>query len=380
MTIDLDGADALLLVDSSERNADLYYATHFRAPGAFFFLWTRQAKIAVMSDLELDRAKAQAQVDQVLSLSGYEQQWRDQGVAQPTRAQLLLAVLRDLGLRRLRVPAEFHFELADQLRQAGLLLQAVPAPLFPQRQFKSPEELAAIQQALQAAEQGMEAAVETLRRARVGAERVLHADGQALTAERLRRLIHHRLLDEDCTAHNTIVACGEQGCDPHEGGHGPLRAGQTIVIDIFPRSAISGYFGDITRTVVKGRAPEAVRKLYETVQRGQELALGQIRAGAEGGQLHQAILELFASAGYQTGEKDGHLQGFFHSTGHGLGLEIHELPRIGPRSEALRSGQVVTVEPGLYYPGLGAVRLEDVVLVGEEGCQNLTAYPKFLEV
>ncbi len=380
MTIALGGADALLLVGDSERNADLYYATRFRAPGTFFFLWTSRAKIAVMSDLELDRAKAQAQVDQVLSHSAFVEQLRRQGQERPATHQVLLAVLQELGLQRLQVPSEFPFELADQLRQAGIQLQVGPTPLFPQRQFKTPEELQAIRRSLHAAEQGMEAAIEMLRQANVGDDQVLYVEGQILTAQRLRQQIHHRLLDEDCTAQRTIVACGEQGCDPHQEGNGPLRAGQTLILDIFPQSALSGYFGDITRTVVKGRAPEPVRKLYETVQRGQELALQQIRAGVEGGAIHQAVQDFFTAQGYPTGEKDGQLQGFFHSTGHGLGLEIHEAPRIGPRAPALQPGQVVTVEPGLYYRGLGAVRLEDVVLVHEKGCELLTTYPKFLEV
>lgn len=380
MTIDLGGADALLLVGNSERNADLYYATRFRAPGTFFFLWTARAKIAVMSDLELDRAKAQAQVDQVLSHSAFVEELRRQGQERPATHQILLAVLQELGLQRLKVSSEFPFELADQLRQAGIQLQATPVPLFPQRQFKTLDELQAIRHSLHAAEQGMEAAIEMLRQASVGNDQVLYIEGQVLTAQRLRQQIHHRLLDEDCTAQRTIVACGEQGCDPHQEGSGPLRAGQTLILDIFPQSAQSGYFGDITRTVVKGRAPEPVHKLYETVQRGQQLALEQIRAGAEGGQIHQAVQDFFTAQGYATGEKDGQLQGFFHGTGHGLGLEIHEAPRIGPHAPALQAGQVVTVEPGLYYRGLGAVRLEDVVLVREQGCELLTSYPKFLEV
>jgi Xaa-Pro aminopeptidase len=132
--------------------------------------------------------------------------------------------------------------------------------------------------------------------------------------------------------------------------------------------------------VVKGQAPEAVGKLYETVQRGQDLALKAIRAGAEGGAIHQAVQDFFAAQGYPTGEREGYLQGFFHGTGHGLGLEIHEAPRISPRAPALKGGQVVTVEPGLYYRGLGAVRIEDVVLVREEDCELLTRYPKFLEI
>ncbi len=380
MAIDLGGADALLLLGDSERNTDLYYATRFRAPGSFIFLWTSQAKIAVMSDLELDRAKAQAQVDQVLSHSAFVEALRRQGHEHPANHQVLLAVLGELGLKRLLVPAEFPFSLADQLRQTGIELQTGPTPLLPQRQFKTPEELQAIRRSLHAAEQGMEAAIEALRQANVGDDQILHAEGQVLTAQRLRQLIHHRLLDEDCTAQRTIVACGEQGCDPHQEGHGPLRANQTLILDIFPQSALSGYFGDITRTVVKGRAPEPVRRLYETVQRGQQLALEQIRAGAEGTQIHQGVQDYFTAQGYATGEQDGQLQGFFHSTGHGLGLDIHESPRIGPRSPALQAGQVVTVEPGLYYRGLGAVRLEDVVLVKEDGCELLTTYPKFLEV
>ncbi|MBM3278788.1 MAG: aminopeptidase P family protein [Candidatus Handelsmanbacteria bacterium] len=380
MTVDLNGADALLLVGDSERHTDLYYATRFRAPGAFIFLWTPQSKIAVMSDLELDRAKAQAQVDQVLAHSALVEELRRQGQEQPAQHQVLLAVLRQLGLRRLLVPADFPFGLADQLRQGGIELQAGPAPLFPQRQIKSAEELQAIRRSLRAAELGMEVAVAALRRSQIGADQVLYTEGQVLTAQRLRQLIHHHLLDEECSAQRTIVACGEQGCDPHQEGSGPLRAGQTLILDIFPQSATSGYFGDITRTVVKGRAPALVQRLYETVRQGQQLAIGQICAGAEGGAIHKAVQDYFTAQGYTTGEEDGQLQGFFHSTGHGLGLDIHESPRIGPRAPALQAGQVVTVEPGLYYRRLGAVRLEDVVLVGEGGCQLLTSYPKFLEI
>lgn len=380
MAIDLGGADALLLVGDSERSADLYYATRFRAPGSFIFLWTAQAKVAVMSDLELDRAKAEAQVDQVLSHSAFVEDLRRQGEETPAHHQVVLAVLQQLGLRRLLVPAEFPFALADQLRQAGIELQAGPSPLFPQRQFKSADELQAIRRSLHAAEQGLEAAVNVLRQARIGGDQVIYYEDQVLSAQRLRQIIHHRLLDEDCSAQRTIVACGEQGCDPHQEGSGPLRAGQTLILDIFPQSLASGYFGDITRTVVKGIAPEPVRRLYETVHQGQQLALARIRAGAEGGAVHRAVQEFFTAQGYTTGEKDGQLQGFFHSTGHGLGLDIHEFPRIGPRAAALQAGQVVTVEPGLYYRGLGGVRLEDVVLVKEDGCELLTSYPKFLEV
>jgi len=180
---------------------------------------------------------------------------------------------------------------------------------------------------------------------------------------------------------HTIVACGTQACDPHECGHGPLYADEPIIIDVFPRSQKTGYFGDITRTVVKGRPSEALRKLYNTVERGQQLAFEELRKDVRGRDVHKHVLEFFEREGYKTGKSDGRMQGFFHGTGHGLGLDLHEAPRLGKTStDTLRRGNVVTVEPGLYYPGIGGVRLEDVALITDNGARNLTKFEKALEV
>ena len=379
MNIDFDGADALLLIGDSERSADLYYATGFRAPDAFVFAWTPSEKILMASDLELDRARTQAEVDRVVASSHYERKLKESGKEQPGFDDLLLALLGDLEIKKVRVPADFPLGTGDFLRRAGLQLQVAPAPLFPQRQIKTDAEIEAVRRSMHAAEQGMEAAIEALRAAEIR-DGLLYLDGQVLTSERIRRLIHLALMEQDCSGRHTIVAGGDQGCDPHQAGSGPLRGGETIIIDIFPQSDDSGYFGDITRTVVKGEAPKAVRELYETVRRGQELGLERIRAGADGRQIHEAIKNLFTESGYETGEQNGHLQGFFHGTGHGLGLEIHEAPRISARSDLLQEGHVVTVEPGLYYPGVGGVRIEDVVVVRKDGCENLTTYPRVLEI
>ena len=380
MEFDLKGADALLVVGDSERNADLYYATRFRAPDPFVFVWTAGEKILMASDLEVDRSRAQATVDRVVASSGYERLLRERGTEQPGFDDVLRELLRELEIERLLVPTDFPMGTGDGLRRAGLQLDIAPQPLFPGRQIKTDKEVEAVRQSQAAAERGMEAAVDGIRRSEIGDEGQLFLDGEVLTSERLRRLVHLALMERDCTAQHTIIACGEQGCDPHQVGSGPLRTGETIIIDIFPESSLSGYFGDITRTVVKGPAPEAVHRLYEIVHRSQQQALEQIRAGADGRQIHQEILDLFTEAGYATGEKDGRMQGFFHGTGHGVGLEIHEPPRMGLRGDTLQAGQVVTVEPGLYYLGLGGVRIEDTVVVREEGCQNLTTYPKQLEV
>jgi Xaa-Pro aminopeptidase len=152
------------------------------------------------------------------------------------------------------------------------------------------------------------------------------------------------------------------------------------VIDIFPRSLQTRYWGDMTRTVVRGTASPAVRKIYRDVQDAEELAISLLRPGAEGMEIHQAVLDHFKSRGYESGEVDGRMQGFIHGTGHGVGLEIHEPPRLSRVKATLKAGNVVTVEPGLYYPGVGAVRIEDLMVIGVAGPRNLNTFPKVLEV
>jgi Xaa-Pro aminopeptidase len=179
---------------------------------------------------------------------------------------------------------------------------------------------------------------------------------------------------------HTIISSGNQCVDPHHEGTGPIKANTSIIFDIFPRSQTTGYFGDLSRTVVRGRASDKLKKIYATVQAGQKIGFDLVRDGLNGKEVHQKILDLFAREGFPTGQIKGRMQGFFHGTGHGLGLDIHEAPRIAPVDATLKSGHVVTVEPGLYYLGIGGVRLEDVVLVTDQGNKNLTDCPQFLEI
>jgi len=231
------------------------------------------------------------------------------------------------------------------------------------------------------AEVGMAEGMQVLRNSKPGRGRKLFWHHLPLTSEKLRAVIDCAILQACGLAANTIVAGGEQGCDPHERGHGPLHADKPIIIDIFPRSQKTGYFGDITRTVVRGRASEAVRKIYDTVFHGQKIALQKVCAGTPTAEIHQCVQQFFLQRGYETGKRNGRMEGFFHGTGHGLGLEIHESPRMGATSTGvLKAGQVVTVEPGLYYPEIGGVRLEDVALVTHNGARNLTRFEKVLEI
>ena len=185
-------------------------------------------------------------------------------------------------------------------------------------------------------------------------------DGRPLTSERVRHAIEIACLEKGAQARQTIVAGGEQACDPHCQGTGPLRPNELIVIDVFPRVARTGYFGDMTRTFLKGRASPQQRRLVNTVRQAQQKALETIKAGVTGGRIHAIVENHFKAAGYRTNRSNGRPEGFIHGTGHGLGLEIHEPPRLNRTGPRLKAGSVITVEPGLYYRGLGGCRIEDV--------------------
>jgi len=185
--------------------------------------------------------------------------------------------------------------------------------------------------------------------------------------------LHHVALAKD-----TFVAGGIQACDPHERGSGPLRAHQSIILDIFPRDPRTGYFGDITRTVVKGRPPEALQQMHSTVSQGQQRILRQLRPGLNGQKSQDELRNWFRDRGYPTEIRRGRWTGFFHGVGHGLGLEVHEAPRFAVPK--LPAGAVITVEPGLYVPGIGGVRMEDVVHLTGHGHRRLTRFPGIWQI
>jgi Xaa-Pro aminopeptidase len=369
------------MVADSEHDANMLYATGMFVPDAFVYFRSKGRSYVVMSDLEIDRARRQANGCQVLSLSRYQRQLRKSGIKRPQLADLIAAILRPRGIRRWIVPGDFPYGLAKELQRRHLRAKPKRGSFWPEREFKSAEEIRKITAALRIAEAGMAEAMRALRSAKIDRNRRLLYGGVPLTSEKLRALIDTAILQAGGSASHTIVAGGKQACDPHEPGHGPLRADEPIILDIFPRSQQTGYFGDITRTVVRGRASEAIRRLYDTVLRGQELAFEQMRAGTKTAEVHKTVEKYFKQQGYRTGRRKGRMQGFFHGTGHGLGLEIHEPPRTGENSPGkLKAGQVITVEPGLYYPGLGGVRIEDVAVVTEDKPRNLTRFEKVLEI
>jgi Xaa-Pro aminopeptidase len=373
--------DNLLIVADSDRDADMLYAVGMFVPDPFIYLRLRGKCHVVMNDLEIDRARKEAKHCKVISWSQCMKQLQRDGVKKISVARVIKFILRQKRISKVSVPGSFPLCLAEELRGLKIKVKCRRGPFFPERARKTAEEVKRISGALMMAEVGLAEGIQALKNAKIGRNRRLIYRNNPLTAEKLRAIIDTATLQAGGLASHTIVAGGIQACDPHEVGHGVLRAREPIVIDVFPRSQKTGYFGDITRTVVKGRASEAVRKLYDTVQRGQELAFDEMCQGAATAHIHKSVQEFFAGEGYKTGRHNGRMQGFFHGTGHGVGMEIHEAPRVGPNSkDKLLSGHVVTVEPGLYYSELGGIRLEDIAHVTSNGPKNLTKFEKVLEV
>ncbi len=369
---------ARLIVAAPENDADMLYATRFFAPDAFIFLQQNGKRTVVLSDLEIDRGRKQAQADEFLPYSTFEKEVQGKSKKPPPYEKVLAHFLRKRKVRSAIVPANFPLGFARELEAQKIRLHPTNGLFWPEREAKSESELRLMRKALEITEAGMARGIEVLRQSKPGKAQKLQWHDANLTSEILRAEIETAVLRAGGLPANTIVAGGDQACDPHERGHGPLKANSLIILDIFPRSATSGYYGDLTRTVLRGRASDAQRRLWETVNEGQALALRKMKPGVDGLKLHNEVKKFFTDRGYPTEVRNGRQTGFFHGTGHGLGLEIHEFPRF--QKTIFKPGQVLTVEPGLYYPGLGGVRTEDVVAITKNGIRKLSRLENQLEI
>jgi Xaa-Pro aminopeptidase len=292
---------------------------------------------------------------------------------------LHLAELHDIP--NFQVSSRFPAGMARKLHESGMTLEIANGNgLFPGRQIKTAAEVEALRKGNKASEAGFRAVARTLAESKIRNGKLVHG-GRILTSERLRDLISHTALDAGAVALHTIVSPGDQAVDNHCVGHGPIRAGELIVVDIFPRRIEDGYWGDMTRTYLKGKASDAQRRLVRTVKEAHKLAIDMIKPGVTGGRVHDAVQSFFDKQGYETVRNSRTPKGFFHALGHGVGLEIHEEPIMRSKAPCkLRKGMVVTVEPGLYYEGLGGCRIEDTVHLVPGGCELISRAPYKWEI
>lgn len=374
-------SESRLIYADSERNPNLWYESGFHAPDPFLWFEIDGQASIVVSPLEVGRAVKEAKPHvNVISTAEARERWNlnEQDVRQ--NHTLIAAISASENVHKWLVPNDFPFGLAKQLLASGLELDTL-SPFSPNREAKSPQEVQCIKRAIHMTQQGIERAYEILRAATIGKDDVLFWNGDVLTAEQLGAEINIAIARLGGTAADTITAPGPQGADPHCQGFGPIRAHQPIVMDVFPRDSKTGYFGDLTRTVVKGSAPDVVQRAFHTVHQAQLKAIDMLKPGIAGAEPHNAVVQFFKEQGYATNTDSVPATGFFHGLGHSIGLEIHESPSLSPRNEKpLVEGNVVTVEPGLYYPEWGGIRIEDDVLITADGAEKLSNLPVFLEL
>lgn len=234
---------------------------------------------------------------------------------------------------------------------------------------KGPKEVALIKEVQSATRKAMTAVISYLKTA------------ETPTSEEAHTIIEGTLATYNCySPQGQVVASGKQSAEPHEIGRGQIKRGVPIVIDIFPQSKMSGYFADMSRTVCIGKPTPELQKMYDAVLSAQEFAISLIKPGVSTKEIQYLVEQFFDTAGYVTsgvGKEFEFAEGFVHSIGHGVGLNVHEEPHLSRRgSGVLLEGDVITIEPGLYYKNIGGIRIEDMLLVTAHGSTNLTNFSK----
>jgi len=371
------------LIDASQADSNQLYLSGFTGPDPFLTLYADGELHLLVSGLEYGRAREESRADGV-------ERHADYGFAYGDRAEkmeMYADFLADKGVESVLMPERNPVGTADALRERGIDV-AVDADgaVEALRARKTDAEIDNVRAAQDANEAAMRAAEELIAAADVAdgdahAAGTLVHDGAPLTSERVKGEIEATLLRHGCALDETIVACGRDAADPHDRGSGPLRADEPIIVDVFPRDKATKYHADMTRTFLRGEPSETVREWFDLTHEALHAALEAVEPGATGEDVHAAACEVYEAAGEPTFRTDrGTETGFIHSTGHGVGLDVHEAPSLSEGGEELEPGHVVTVEPGLYDPAVGGVRIEDIVVVTEDGHENLTDYPVELVV
>jgi len=363
-------ADAFVHYAGGE-DADMRYLSRFVMHDPFvFFKKMRQPGTIIVPQMEAERAS------------------RESIAAVMTRTQAGLPGITKKEKKPWKAAAQM---IAGQTGKTLLVSPTLPAALLraleesarvivdtgtidQMRAKKTPEEIRLIQTVQKKTERAMAYGISLIRNATVK-KGVLYQDGTPLTSELVRTAMHKQLMDDGCRAVETIISCGEDTAFPHIIGSGPLKSNEPIVIDMFPRDEVTGYYADMTRTVSKGKPDQQIIDMYEAVKEAQQIGISHIKAGVPGADAHTAVVDYFKSRGYESDTR-----GFIHNLGHGVGLQVHEFPTVGPAGAALEAGFVVTVEPGLYYPGVGGIRLEDMGAVRARKFMDFTNFEEKLIV
>jgi Xaa-Pro aminopeptidase len=376
---------ARLIYADSVRDPDLYLATGISVGDPFTYVETDGKRVIVTSELEADAARRNSTATDVWTGTEFGARELIKGGMDWNAASLEVVhrVLHRLGVDDVAVPPSFPLELADYLRAREVTVHTDRAGYEMRRRVKDERALAGIRIAQRATEAAFARVVELLGASTPGADG-LALDGETLTAERLTTAIEDVLRTHGCEGEPPLVGNGPTGANVHEHGSGPIRPHESVIVDIFPRHAATRFFADMTRTFCFGKAPDQLLHMHATVYEALRVSTERIAAGVNGKVVWEAACDAIEAGGYRTtrGLADGESldEDFFHGLGHGVGVEVHEAPNMGLAGDDLVVGDVVTIEPGVYRKGFGGIRLEDLAVVREGGCEVLTDFPYDLEI
>lgn len=363
------------MIFANAKNSDMFYATKASAHDPFFYLDDGRKKCIFLDHRELgvfqDKNK-NVEIEAVLLDPLLADAMKDKNkTSLSNKLALLILKKYKLGGGKILVPTSFPLDMADFLRAKGVKISP-QSSFFPERIIKTKVEVEYVRENMRRLCKAFDRVEEILMQSRIKGDEIKFKN-KTLTSEILKHEIELVLMREGLNdTEGMIVSCGTQAAIPHHSGTGVLRPNQTIICDIFPQSRVNHYFGDMTRTYVKGEPSIEVKKMYAAVLEAQEKALLAIRPGKSGREIYQLCVDIFLARGFHVGDR-----GFVHGTGHGLGIDIHEDPYLNKYSEdLLEEGNIFSIEPGLYYPEFGGVRIEDLVVVTKKGSENLTKYHK----
>ena len=369
---------ARLTFASTATSTDAYFIAGMTVADAFVGFELRGKFYAVASSLELGNFRKYSRCDRVRSLESL----RDQLGGKASMAGIIALAVKTAGGRRIVVgedfPAGLFLQLKTQLKKVAAVSISKGA-LFPERAVKTAEQINEIRKANRGVAAGIALCEKALRASKIKNGKLFY-EGKALTSEFLRGKVQELFLHVGLEpGGDLIIAGGAQGCDPHCQGHGVLRANELIIVDLFAPLQATHYWGDMTRTFLRGTPNDAQAKLVAAVAKAQKTGIRAIKPGITGAEVHAQVAKILTDEDYQTKRTKNGYEGFFHGTGHSLGLDCHDMVRYGYRlggsGNRLQVNEVYTVEPGLYYPAIGGCRIEDNGVVTEKGFQLISKAP-----
>ncbi|MGA2254817.1 MAG: M24 family metallopeptidase [Thermoguttaceae bacterium] len=379
---------ALLMAGIPQLNSALYHRIRFLVgdPAAYVQIPTADGGVKstlILRDIEMDRARRFARADEVACPADFTPASGLSGDRETATAQAAAECLRRAGATRVMADRTLPLIFADLVREAGIGVQCDTSIGVADRRRKDPEELEHIRHSQQATEQIIERTCRLIARAEARRDGVLLFEGRPLTSERIRAMINHWFIDLGYVNPPSIIAGGPIGADCHDLGHGELRTGEPVIVDVFPRDETTLYYGDCTRSVVHGDVPDEVARMHAAVCDAKRAGMAAARGGVTGEDVHRATIATIVKRGYKTGlppaDAPDDYCAMTHGTGHGVGLECHEPPLLDFKGPELIAGELVTIEPGLYRRGIGGVRVEDIVLIHSDRCESLNKLPEGLD-